>query len=220
MVYGAANTAVGAQFAQCQFEVFCNVCGDANGFTYCGNTACTAGCCNGVFQREFGVDVEVATGHGEVLCDGFCVARFQGAQLTEGSTVQLATGDVVVDFRRLGLCGAVACTATDTAYFFARCFCLGTVGARCLGSGVGATAVELLASAVVTLETALAAKVLAALLGAEVLSSAVLAVLAGAGAVRLVTGGLRHESPWEVSALGRVGYAVDSGEPLPEASTL
>ena len=220
MVYGAANTAVGAQFAQCQFEVFCHVCGDADCFAYCGNTACTAGCCNGVFQREFGVDVEVATGHGEVLCNGFSVAGLQGTQLTEGCTVQLATGDVVVNFRCLGLCRAVACAATNAAYFFAGCFCLGAVGARCLGSGVGATTVELLASAVVTLETALAAKVLAALLGAEVLSSAVLAVLAGAGAVRLVTGGLRHESPWEVSALGRVGYAVDSGEPLPEASTL
>ena len=220
MVYGAANTAVGAQFAQCQFEVFCNVCGDANGFAYCGNTACTAGCGNGVFQREFGVDVEVATGHGEVLCDGFCVARFQGAQLTEGRAVQLATGDVVVNFWRLGLCGAVACTATNATYLFARCLRLRAVGSRCLGTGIRATTVELLASAVVTLETALATEVLAALLGAEVLSSAVLAGLAGAGAVRLVTGGLRHESPWEVSALGRVGYAVDSVEPLPEASTL
>ncbi|SIL79916.1 Uncharacterised protein [Mycobacteroides abscessus subsp. abscessus] len=71
------------ELTQSKFKIFCYIGGDAGGFAYRCDAACTASCSLSMLQSEFRVDVEVAACHHEVLTDDIGVILFQRAKLAQ-----------------------------------------------------------------------------------------------------------------------------------------
>ena len=99
MNVGAADPAVGAEFAKRFAIVAGSVGGQAHGFADGGQTSATAAGSQGVLEGQLRVDVDEAAGHHQVLGDPICALAFKGLDLVLRDPVEFLARNVVVDLR-------------------------------------------------------------------------------------------------------------------------
>ena len=178
---GAADPAVGPEFAQGLAVMSGCVGGQSNGFTDGRQTATSPAGGEGMLEGKLRFFVDQAAGHDEVTGNPFGALGFQGLDLVLGGAVKFLARDILVDLRGTLAVGAVGAAQVARIGNTGRAV-LCTVPAELAGTGVAAV------------ETA-GCPVLAVAERLAVVAAGEPAAFAVAFAARTVTIGLLSRSP-------------------------